>query len=66
VAHEGTNAVILSHLLGIEPIPWAYLRFSTAWCGISRIRTLPVASARIWVLESFNRLGHLEGLVAPT
>ena len=65
VAHEGTNAVILSHLLGIDPIPWAYLRFSTAWCGISRIRTLPVAGARIWVLESFNRLGHLDGLVSP-
>jgi broad specificity phosphatase PhoE len=66
VAHEGTNAVILSHLLGIDPIPWAFLRFSTAWCGISRIRTLPVARARIWVLESFNRIGHLDGLVAPT
>jgi broad specificity phosphatase PhoE len=66
VAHEGTNAVLLSHLLGIEPIPWAYLRFSTAWCGISRIRTLPVAGARVWVLEAFNRIGHLEGLVAPT
>jgi broad specificity phosphatase PhoE len=66
VAHEGTNAVILSHLLGIEPIPWAFLRFSTAWCGISRLRTLPVAGARIWVLDAFNRLGHLDGLVAPT
>ena len=66
VAHEGTNAVILSHLLGIDPIPWAFLRFSTAWCGISRIRTLPVAGARVWVLESFNRLGHLDGLLAPT
>jgi broad specificity phosphatase PhoE len=65
VAHEGTNAVILSHLLGIEPIPWAFLRFSTAWCGISKIRTLPVASARVWVLESFNRIGHLDGLRAP-
>jgi probable phosphoglycerate mutase len=62
VAHEGTNAVILSHLLGIDPIPWAYLRFSTAWCGISRLRTLPVASARVWVLESFNRIAHLDGL----
>jgi len=66
VAHEGTNAVILSHLLGIEPIPWAFLRFSTAWCGISRVRTLPIASARVWVLDSFNRIGHLEGLVTPS
>lgn len=33
VAHEGTNSVILSHLLGIEPVPWAWLRFSLAWSG---------------------------------
>ena len=59
VAHEGTNAVILSHLLGIEPVPWAWVRFSSAWAGISRLHTLRVAGGAIWSLESFNRTDHL-------
>ncbi len=56
--------MILSHLLGIEPVPWAWLRFSLAWSGIARLRTAPVAggSGSVWVLESFNEAQHLEGL----
>ncbi len=65
VAHEGTNAVILSHLLGIDPIPWAYVRFSTVWCGISRIATLPIAGSRVWTLRSFNRVEHMADLEPP-
>jgi probable phosphoglycerate mutase len=63
VAHEGTNAVILSHLLGTEPVPWAPLRFSSAWAGLARVRTASIATGAIWVLESFNRVHHLDGLV---
>lgn len=66
VAHEGTNAVILSHLLGIEPIPWAYVRFSTVWCGISRVETIPIAGTRVWVLRHFNRVEHLAALGPPS
>jgi len=59
LAHEGTNAVLLSHLLGIDPVPWAWIRFSSCHAGISRLRTVPVASGAVWVLESFNHLTHL-------
>ncbi len=62
VAHEGTNAVLLSHLLGIEPTPWAALRFGTAWTGISRIHTAPVGGGFVWTLEFFNRIHHLDSL----
>jgi probable phosphoglycerate mutase len=62
VAHAGTNAVILSHLLGIEPVPWAYIRFESAWAGISRIRTVPLAGRCVWALGCFSRTGHLAGL----
>jgi len=62
VAHEGTNAVLLSHLLGIEPVPWEWIRFSSVWCGISRLRAVPVASGAVWVLDGFNRVSHLAGL----
>jgi probable phosphoglycerate mutase len=60
VAHSGTNAVILSHLLGVDPVPWAFLRFESAHTGIARIRTVPVATGSIWRLEDFNRLTHLD------
>jgi len=59
VAHEGTNALIIARLLGVDPTPWEWMRFSSRWAGISRLRTAPVASGAVWVLESFNDLGHL-------
>jgi probable phosphoglycerate mutase len=65
VAHEGTIAVILSHLLGLEPIPWAFVRFSSAWAAISRVHTVPVSSGAVWVLGAFNRAEHLAGLEGP-
>jgi probable phosphoglycerate mutase len=64
VAHEGTNAVLLSHLLGIDPVPFAWVRFSTAWTGISSVHTLPVANGAVWSLASFNRTEHLAPLRA--
>jgi len=62
VAHEGTNAVLLSHLLGIEPVPWAWMRFSSAWAGVSRLQTLKTATGAVWAVESFNRVDHLHPL----
>jgi probable phosphoglycerate mutase len=56
VAHEGTNALIVSHLLGIAPTPWEWMRFSSLWAGIARLRTAPVASGAVWVLRSFNEV----------
>lgn len=62
VAHEGTNAVLLSHLLGIEPVPFAWVRFSHAWAGISVVHTLEVAGGSVFGVESFNRTNHLAPL----
>ncbi|HJO23086.1 MAG: histidine phosphatase family protein [Myxococcota bacterium] len=62
VAHEGTNAVLISHLLGIEPVPFAWMRFSHAWAGISVVHTLEVAGGAVFGVESFNRTNHLASL----
>jgi len=62
VAHEGTNAALLSHLLGIEPVPWTWMRFASAWTGISRIQSIAIAGGAVWALESFNRVDHLAGV----
>jgi broad specificity phosphatase PhoE len=62
LAHEGTNAVLISHLLGVDPVPWAAIRFTSAHTGIHRLRTTPVARGVVWTLERFNSTEHLKGL----
>jgi len=62
VAHQGTNAVILSHLLGIDLVPWAWMRFHSCHTGVSRLHTLPAAGGTVWVLEHFNRVTHLASI----
>lgn len=59
VAHQGTNAVIVSHLLGGEPLPWTWLGFRNCHAGISRLHTLRAASGSIWALDYLNRVTHL-------
>jgi broad specificity phosphatase PhoE len=62
LAHEGTNAVLISHLLGVDPVPWASIRFTSAHTGIHRLRTTPIARGVVWTLERFNSTAHLKGL----
>jgi len=65
VAHEGSNAVILSRLLDVEPVPWAFVRFSSYWASISRLTTVPVADAYAFALRAFNQHDHLLPLGLP-
>ena len=65
VAHEGTIAIAVSHLLGIEPNPWAPLRFTIAWTGLARLRTAQIGSGVAWTLDAFNQTEHLRNLDAP-
>jgi len=59
VAHSGTNAVVLSHLLGVEPVPFEWIRFASAWAGIHRLTSVPISTGFIWMLERFNEAMHL-------
>jgi probable phosphoglycerate mutase len=59
VAHEGTNSMLLSHLLGLVPLPWSWMHFSSAWAGLSKLHLTPVANAAVWSLEYFNSTHHL-------
>jgi probable phosphoglycerate mutase len=65
VAHGGTIAVMLSFLLGIEPVPWEWERFKVGWCGLSVVRSVELATGALWSLTSFNARGHLAGLPDP-
>jgi broad specificity phosphatase PhoE len=59
VGHAGTNSVVLGHLLGIEPEPWEWERFSTSHAGITTLRTTPIAGRAIWSLQGFDDTRHL-------
>lgn len=55
VAHGGTNAVILAHLLGLEPVPWEWLRFETALAAVSIVALRSISDdGYIWSLQRFG------------
>jgi broad specificity phosphatase PhoE len=59
VAHAGTNSAILGHLLGVEPEPWEWERFSSSHASITVLRSAPIAGQAIWSLQSFSNVSHL-------
>lgn len=59
VAHGGTNAVVLTHLLGVAPTPWEWDRFESAHTSIATLRTKKVAHAVAFGLTGFGDTGHL-------
>jgi broad specificity phosphatase PhoE len=66
VAHGGTNAVALAHLLDVPPVPWEWLRFESALCAYSVSQARPLGeTGHVWSLQNFNELDHLRaaGLV---
>ena len=65
VCHAGVSAVLMSHLLGIEPVPWEWERFHLGWAGIARLVTNRVAGGAVWQLRSYNERMHLAGLPDP-
>ena len=59
VAHGGTNAVVITHLLGVDPTPWEWERFILYHASFARMRTIPLAGEFVWSLRTFNDREHL-------
>jgi broad specificity phosphatase PhoE len=60
VAHGGTNAVILTHLLDIRPVPWEWMRFETGLAAFSILHSRPIGpEGHVWSLQNFNCEEHL-------
>ena len=56
VGHGGTNGVILTHLLGIAPVPWEWIRFETALAAYSVLGLRAINNqGYIWSLQGFGR-----------
>lgn len=59
VAHAGTNAVILGHLLGLDPVPWEWDRFRQPHTGVSRLTTFRVSTGWAFSLRQLGDVTHL-------
>ncbi|MGB7861005.1 MAG: histidine phosphatase family protein [Acidimicrobiia bacterium] len=59
VAHAGTNAVVLGHLLGLDPVPWEWERFRQPHTGVSRLTTLRISSGWAFSLRQLGDVSHL-------
>lgn len=59
VAHAGTNALILGHLLGVDAVPWEWDRFTHVHSGVSRVVSQPTAGLHSWSLRSLSDRSHL-------
>ncbi len=59
VAHAGTNSVVLGHLLGLDPEPWEWERFSSDHASITTLDTRTIAGGSIFSLQSFSDTAHL-------
>ncbi len=57
VAHAGTNATVMGHMLGIQPLPWEWERFVMFHASFSVLRPIRIGNA--WSFSLF-RLGDAE------
>jgi len=58
-AHAGTNSVVLTHLLGIDPVPWEWERFVTGHASISEVRTIEIGSVSAFSMTTLSATRHL-------
>jgi len=60
-AHGGTNAVLVTHLLDIRPVPWEWLRFESELASYSVLALRSIGSDdHVWSLQNFNEVDHLK------
>ncbi len=59
VAHAGTNSVLLTHLLGVQPVPWEWERFVLHHASISQAMTLQIGEGHSFSLLRLSDTGHL-------
>lgn len=59
IAHAGTNAVIICHLLGLVTVPWEWERFVLGHASVSRIEALQVGDGFTFSLTRLSDVEHL-------
>ena len=60
VAHGGTNAVLLTHLLDVRPVPWEWIRFDAELAAFSVVQARTIGpQGAVWSLQNFNEIDPL-------
>ncbi|MEA1902822.1 MAG: histidine phosphatase family protein [Actinomycetota bacterium] len=59
VAHAGANAVVLGHLLGLDPVPWEWERFRQPHTGVSRLTMIRISTGWAFSLRQLGNVAHL-------
>ncbi len=59
VGHGGSNAVALTYLLDLQPVPWEWERFVSLHASVTRLRTRRIAGGHIFSLRTFSCVNHL-------
>jgi broad specificity phosphatase PhoE len=60
VAHGGTNAVLLTHLLDVPGVPWEWNRFEMELAAYAVVQSRAIGmSGFVWSLGNFNEVDHL-------
>ncbi len=60
VAHGGTNAVLLTYLLDVTPVPWEWMRFESELAAFSILQARPLGDGDfLWSLVNFNEIDPL-------
>jgi 2,3-bisphosphoglycerate-dependent phosphoglycerate mutase len=59
IAHAGTNAVVICHLLGLEPVPWEWDRFVLGHASITRLEAIPTGEGHMFGLSRLSDVEHL-------
>lgn len=59
IAHGGTNAVAITHLLGMEPTPWEWERLPLGHTSVTHLKAIGLAGAHAFTLQAYNELIHL-------
>ncbi len=59
VAHAGTNATLIGHMLGIQPLPWEWERFVMYHASFSVLQPIRIGGAWSFSLERLGDREHL-------
>jgi probable phosphoglycerate mutase len=60
VAHAGTNAAAIGHLLGVRPVPWEWERFVSFHASVSVLAPFEIASGWSFSLLRFSDTSHFD------
>ena len=59
VAHNGTNSIVICHLLGLPPTPWEWERLVLRHASVSRLEAIPLGDGYTFSLTALSDVEHI-------